>query len=102
MRRLAVMVLGIALLACSTEAVELVRDGRPVATVVVQQQSGAKRQRRRSFPGDDGAAAKVLVEWVKKITDAELPLASEAPEGQPAVFVGAAAVAAGLKLDGIA
>lgn len=45
---------------------------------------------------------KLLIEWVRKITDAELPVAQQAPAGAPAIYVGKAALAAGLKLDDIA
>ena len=44
----------------------------------------------------------LLVDWVKKITDAELPVADKAPADRPVIYVGKAAVRAGLKLDDIA
>ena len=46
-------------------------------------------------------AAEVLVDWVRKMSDAELPIVDEAPAKGPAVYVGAAAVEAGLDLTEI-
>jgi hypothetical protein len=101
------------------EAIELVRDGRPVATIVVESgpeealaapggrggrnaKGGKAARRDGGEQGSDALAVQILVEWVKKITDAELPVAASAPKGQTAIYVGRAAVAAGLKLDDIA
>ncbi|NQT89317.1 DUF4838 domain-containing protein [bacterium] len=84
-------------LCTSAAALELVRDGQPVATVVVQSPPKGKGRGRRGA-WDDAAAARVLVDWVKKITDAELPIAETAPAAGPTVTIGAAA---GLTLDGI-
>ena len=83
----------------SATAMEIVKDGAPVATIVVEKTDPAGRKKRTEW--DDAAAATVLVEWVKKITDAELPVADSAPAAKPAIYVGAAAVKAGLKLDDI-
>ena len=97
MPRCARVLLLVGSLCASASAFELVRNGRPVAAVVVK---GAPTQRRRGRRRgwDDASAARVLVDWVKKITDAELPIAEAAPDGGPVVLVGAAA---GLALDGI-
>ena len=46
-------------------------------------------------------AADVLVDWVRKMTDAELPIADVAPPTGAAILVGRAAVDAGLKLGDI-
>ncbi len=79
---------------------DLVRDGQPVATVVVAPApEPAGGSRARGTP--DRQAAEVLVEWVRKMTGAELPIAASAPRGETAVYVGAAAVEAGLRLDDI-
>ncbi|HUT01295.1 MAG TPA: DUF4838 domain-containing protein [Phycisphaerae bacterium] len=79
--------------------VELVRDGRPVAKIVCTgAASGGKPGRNQA---DDSLAARTLVEWVRKITDAELPIVTAPPKEGPAVYVGAAAVQAGLDLSGI-
>jgi hypothetical protein len=91
-------------------AADLVKDGKPVATVVLAFQPAAAdapggRVAKRAAAGQDGLgeeqAVKILVEWVGKITDAELPVASAAPPAGTAIYVGKAAVDAGLKLDGI-
>jgi len=83
-------------------AMDLVRDGRPTATIVVDSADsppGQTGRRRRGFT--DRQAAEVLVDWVRKMTDAELPIAASVPDGKPAVYIGAAAVNAGLKLNDI-
>ncbi|HPD16329.1 MAG TPA: DUF4838 domain-containing protein [Planctomycetota bacterium] len=89
----------LAISAVAGQAMEIVRDGQPIATVVVEKAPAPDRGGRRDW--DDAAAARVFVDWVKKITDAELPIAETAPAGKPAIFVGAAALKAGLKLDDI-
>lgn len=83
-------------------AMDIVRDGRPSATIVIEREeaSGRPSRGRRGQPGDR-QAAEVLVDWVRKITDAELPIADAAPDGGPVIYVGAAAVKAGLRLDDI-
>ncbi len=91
-------------------ALDLVRDGKPVATIVCAvppEPQGApakgKGAKRKAGPqNDETLAARTLAEWVKKITDADLPIADKATDGVPAIYVGRAAVAAGLKLDDIA
>lgn len=77
---------------------ELVRDGKAVATIIVGQvgpDAGGEVS-----PGDR-EAANVLVSWIKKITDVELPVAESATASGPAIYVGAAAKAAGLNLEDI-
>ena len=99
----------IVLAACPVQAVDLVLKGKPVATIVASVDREAEnkdrarggKRRNQGDEGDEALAVKILVDWIKKITDVELPVASSAPRGQPAVYVGQAAVAAGLKLDDI-
>ena len=50
---------------------------------------------------DEALAVRTLVEWVRKITDAELTVAAKAADGAPAIYVGQAAMSEGLKLDDI-
>ena len=99
----------------TASALDLVKEGRPVATIVTtaspdafgattaRPAKGAKKTAALE-PNEAGeaAAVKLLIEWVRKITDAELPVAQQAPAGAPAIYVGKAALAAGLKLDDIA
>ena len=90
----------------------LVRDGKPVATIVTTVPKDAvqpavtkgktARGKAGNAGGDESLAVRVLVEWIKKITDAELPVADKAPAGAPAIYIGRAAEQAGLKLDDIA
>ncbi len=81
---------------------EVVRDGKPVATIVAHSTPAPpEKARRRGMQPSDRQAADVLAGWVRKMTGAELPIADSAPEDAPAVYIGAAAVNAGLKLDHI-
>lgn len=96
--------------ASSGIALDLVRDGKPIATIVTSAPPPApapapvKGKAVKAKPGvetDEALAVRVLGEWVKKITDAELPVSDKAPAGAPAIYVGKAALAAGLKLNDI-
>ena len=88
--------------AADPAAVELVKSGKPLALVVADAPAVVPKKKGKNPPaGGEGLATQLLVEWVKKITDAELPVADKAPEGVPAIYVGKAAVAAGLKLEDI-
>lgn len=102
MASVAALLAAIALDAGTAFAEYVVRDGKPVATIVVKPEPDApKRPRKRAESRGDARAAEVLVDWVRKMTGAELPIAESAPEGKPAIFVGAAAIEAGLKVDDI-
>src|SRR5690349_10605223 len=98
----------LALLGGPATAVDLVKAGKPVATVVTDklppavQPKGKGKAKAAAKADPDSQAAALVVEWVKKITDAELPVAEKAPDGQPAIYIGKAAEKAGLKLDDIA
>jgi hypothetical protein len=91
--------------AAAAAEMDLVRDGTAVARIVVRAAEGeaARKPARRARSGalDDRFAAETLVEWVRKITDAELPIVESPPAEGVAVYVGAAAVEAGLRLDDI-
>ena len=92
-----------------THALDLVRDGKPFATIVsaapraieAAAAKGNAPRKRLGPESDEALAVRTLVEWVKKITDVELPVAEKAPDGSPAIYVGKTAIAAGLKLDDI-
>jgi hypothetical protein len=49
----------------------------------------------------DLKAAQILQEWIKLMSGVELPISDKAPSSGPAIFVGTAAVNAGLDLSGI-
>ena len=88
----------------SAAALDIVRHGKPAATIVIDRGKSppAERGRKRGVMPSDAKAAAVLVDWVRKMTGAELPIAAEAPaDGAPVIYIGAAAVKAGLKLDAI-
>lgn len=86
---------------------ELVVEGKARATVVIEQKAEARPPAKGkaprkpvNVPGDEMAAA-VLVEWVKKMTGAELPVAATPPAEGAAIYIGASAVKAGLTFEGI-
>ena len=102
--------------------VDIVKDGKPVAVIVVQQtgEQQAPSQRGKSsragFELSDIGAADVLADWIEKITDARLArrslggqarrrpgleLTSRPPNDAPAIYIGTAALKAGLSLDQI-
>lgn len=86
-------------------AFDIVKDGKPVATIVSltppassdKPKKTTGRKQAADSPGE-GAAVKLLQEWIAKITDVELAVKGNPPPG-PAIYVGKAALAAGLKLD---
>jgi len=58
---------------------DLVRDGRAVAVIVVNEpaapsQRKGKPAKGRGFVCSDSAAANVLADWIEKITDVRLPI----------------------------
>lgn len=59
-------------------SIEIVRDGRPLATVVVAQDA----------PEQVSAAAELLVSYIERSTGAAIPVANEAPAGGVAIHVG--------------
>jgi hypothetical protein len=105
----------IAILACILSFARadliLVKDGSPNAVIVTSappenpqpaNPKGGKKRAQTAARNDEAAAARLLADWIKKITDVELPIAAEAKDGVPAIFIGKAAAEAGLKLDDIA
>lgn len=91
-------------------AIDIVKDGRAVAVIVAEKpgegpaQSQAREQqgrKARGFECDDLTAANVLAEWIEKITDVRLEVVSQAPASGPAIYVGSAAIKAGLNLTDI-
>jgi hypothetical protein len=91
-------------------AMDIVRDGRAVAVIVADKtgrelgQADVRKEQKRTARGfgcDDLAAANVLAEWIEKITDVRLEVVNQAPASGPAIYVGSAAIKAGLNLTGI-
>lgn len=87
-----------------SQEIDLVRDGQPVAVIVVNapavpSQGKNKQAKGRGFVCSDSAAANVLADWIEKITEVRLPVVAQAPQSTPAIYVGKAALAAGLALD---
>mgnify|MGYP000846979097 CR=1 FL=1 len=96
---------GFILLAASpAAAVELVKGGQPVAAIVVNgplETPKAKAKAKAPAAGGDVAAARLLADWLQKMSGAAVPVQTQLPVRGPVVFVGEAAVQAGLKLDDI-
>jgi len=82
---------------------DVVRDGQPVAVVVVEatRPISSGKGRSSNVTWDDHQAACVLVEWVQKMTGATLPIRESAPPESPVILIGTAAIKAGLKVDDI-
>jgi len=89
---------------------DLVENGEAKAVIVVQEASESidlssatksRKPRIRGFRCKDSMAAKVLVDWIEKITDVRLEIANRSLADKPAIFVGAAAINAGLDLSNI-
>src|SRR5262245_56325804 len=93
-----------ALSATPVFAIDLVKGGKPVATIVTEAKPEGKVSPKAKKKQPDAVvssqATRLLVEWIKKITDAELPVANKAPDG-PTIYIGKAAIDAELKLDDI-
>jgi hypothetical protein len=89
-------------------AMDIVKDGRAIAVIVVDQtveglgQSEVKQQQKRiarGFQCNDLAAANVLADWMEKITGVRLEVVNQAPAGGPVIYVGSAALKAGANLS---
>ncbi|MDB5319545.1 MAG: hypothetical protein JWN40_1176 [Phycisphaerales bacterium] len=97
----------VSLFACTSPALDLVTDAKPRAAIVITPDAqpaparAARNQPKRITAPGDAMAAQVLAEWIKKITGAELPIVTAAPKDTTIIYVGAAAIQAGLKLDAI-
>ncbi|MFM8273886.1 MAG: DUF4838 domain-containing protein [Gemmata sp.] len=85
------------------EPVALVKGGKPVATIVVDAKPPAPKGKKEpvASAATEYGAALLLAEWLRKITDATVPVSETAPESGTAIYIGKAAVKAGLKLDDI-
>jgi len=110
MKKLTLLLCTTCALAHPLHALDLVRDGKPVAVIVSaippeapdpKPAKGKAPRKQAVAENDEALAVHTLTEWIKKITDAELPIADKAPDNVPAIYVGHAAIAAGLKLDDI-
>lgn len=87
----------------ANEPVVIVKASKPVATIVVDAKPAlpkGKKEPTANTTTEYGAAI-LLAEWLKKITDATIPVAEKSPEQGTVIYVGKAAVKAGLKLDDI-
>jgi hypothetical protein len=80
--------------------VALVKDGKPVCTIVVDGKPAALKGKKEPLAttATETGAAVLLAEWIKKITGADVPIADKPGDGAN-VFIGKAALTAGLKMD---
>jgi hypothetical protein len=103
----------------AAHSVEIVRNGEPLATIVVAhslpidaeayagsvdraiKRPATKKGQKPIEQGPDDESAVLLADWIHKMTGATLPIAREPTSGKPAIYVGYAALRAGLKLDDI-
>ncbi len=81
-------------------AVDLVREGTPVATIVVDRPYDIRFAGPKGGP-TDAFAAKALVDWVEKMTGRPMPIASQPLRDGPTIYIGRAAIEQGLTLDDI-
>lgn len=101
------MILVTVLMTVEVGALELVVDGQPRATVIIEADPAikpppkGKGPRRPIVEAGDEMAANVLVVWVKKMTGATLPIAGTAADNTVGIYVGKAAVKEGLTFEGI-
>jgi hypothetical protein len=103
--------LAIAGLPVSGAGMDIVKDGQANAVIVIQQKTspGIEQERgktsqaagSRGFVCDDQTAANVLADWIEKIADVRLAIAGQLDKDKIAIYVGTAAVEAGLDLGGI-
>jgi len=99
----AVITAALLMLPMTTHAFDLVKEGSPAVTIVCAPYNPTDPdtgKRKRGDYADDFFAAQTLADWIEKITDAKLPIAHEPVDG-PAIYIGAKAIEAGLKLDDI-
>ena len=91
-------------------AIDIVKDGKPAITIVTSITPEStktipnknKALKQKTLPkSDEELAVNTLIDWIKKITDVELTVSNKITEGTPTIFVGKAAIQAGLKLDQI-
>ena len=89
---------------------DIVKEGQARAVIVVEKASQNINQTRRgksrgaragSFRCDDQTAANVLADWIEKMTDVRLEIIGQPDADRPAIYIGAAAISAGLDLSGI-
>ena len=94
------------LAATSLADTALVDKGKPVSSIVCAADSLPKtsepsKSSRKMIESDEALAVRTLVEWVSKISDAQLPIATQPIDGLTPIYIGQAAVDAGLKLTDI-
>jgi len=110
LRMVTLVILMVAGLRVHGQGIGIVKDGKAEAVIVISQaHEDGVRARSRRAPGRDSAgfecsdpgAARVLVDWIEKISGARLQIAGQPSEGKPVIYVGAAATRAGLDLGDI-
>ena len=98
-------------LSAQSLGMDIVKNGQAVAVIVVQepygnrgqnQAKGAQKRGTGGFQCNDPAAAMVLADWIEKMTDVRLKTVAQPSGEKPAIYIGAAAVKAGLDLTDIA
>ena len=104
------MVVGVSGLSAESQGLDIVRDGQAIAVIVRQeaadtavqgQRNRGRNKPARTFEWSDQMAAEVLADWIEKMTDVRLKIVGQAPNKKPAIYVGQAAIKAGLNLNHI-
>ncbi len=110
LKMMILVTLAVAGLPVQSQSMDIVEDGKPMAVIVISQdrQDGTQARDRRApgrdsvgFECSDPGAARVLADWIEKISGARLQIASQPSTAKPAIYIGAAAVRAGLDLGDI-
>ncbi|QDU22041.1 DUF4838 domain-containing protein [Urbifossiella limnaea] len=101
MSRLVVAV-GFLLLTSPAFAADLAKGGKSLATIVINPGDTPKAKSKvKALATGDAVAAQLLADWLGKMVGAPTPVQNSAPAAGTPIYVGRAAVAAGLKLDDI-
>ncbi len=89
------------------QLVTIVDDGQPKATIVIAPPPPAPAADPAAKGGGKPPvnpalkAAQILQEWIKLMSGAELPISDTAPKSGPIIYVGTAAIKAGLDMSSI-
>ena len=85
------------------QGVNIVKNGQAVAVIVSNDAARATvaKGKSRGFECSDTTAVKVLADWIEKITDVRLQVVHKPQKDKAAIYVGAAAIEAGVNLEDI-
>src|SRR4051812_5647225 len=95
--------LGILLVTSPAFAADLAKDGKSLASIVITTPTDTPKAKSKAKAGatGDAVAAQLLADWLGKMTGTPTPVQVQAAVAGTPIYVGRAAVVAGLKLDDI-